>query len=480
MIDRPGSHSPVEAVLAGCVYDPHYFAIVRNDLLASDLLQPDHRLIYNACREAERAKSEYEFWDVEQALRASGLLTRDRNAVSRLAGKEGLLIHALADVATVKNMTRAARLEAVLAQGQGLISKVDLRAPGAFDGLCAELQERIGSTEGVRGHSDARMRLLTVDEVLASDSQEFVLQGVLPVGGLGVVYGKSGTGKTFLAIDMGLAIATGGEWNGRSTKHGAVTYIAGEGEGGLGKRLRAAFTDSDRMPAKDKFRVLGGPLKLLDKAQCREFSTRVRQDLEAPALIIVDTLSRCFSGKDENNAGDMSSLVEACSLLTRETGAAVLLIHHTTKTGETERGSSALRGAADLMLEVKGTSESGLKLRFDKVKDEEAPEPVNFALEPVVTGDADGQKQTSCVVRFGGKSQAQLGPKDRALLGLIRDKQGGRDGPVPITAADASCSKQTLSRRLRGLQDRGYINREVRGNSKLCSLTAKGGEAVEG
>jgi AAA domain len=43
------------------------------------------------------------------------------------------------------------------------------------------------------------------------------------------LFGDPGSGKSFIALDMALSIATGQEWHGHATKSGPVFYIAGEG-----------------------------------------------------------------------------------------------------------------------------------------------------------------------------------------------------------------------------------------------------------
>jgi hypothetical protein len=84
-----------------------------------------------------------------------------------------------------------------------------------------------------------------------------------------------------------------------------------------------------------------------------------------PALVIVDTLARCMVGGDENSAKDMGGAVESLDLIRRATGAAVLVVHHTTKGTQTERGSSALRGAAHTMISL--SNDDGLiALQCDK------------------------------------------------------------------------------------------------------------------
>ena len=63
--------------------------------------------------------------------------------------------------------------------------------------------------------------------------------GIITQHGLSVMYGAPGAGKSFVALDMALSISTGTPWQGIPTRQGKVLYIAGEGVGGLGKRLKA-------------------------------------------------------------------------------------------------------------------------------------------------------------------------------------------------------------------------------------------------
>jgi hypothetical protein len=61
-----------------------------------------------------------------------------------------------------------------------------------------------------------------------------LIEGVLDEGGLSVNYGDSGSGKTFVTLDMGFHVGAGLDWNGKKVKHGLVVYVAAEG----GKRIK--------------------------------------------------------------------------------------------------------------------------------------------------------------------------------------------------------------------------------------------------
>lgn len=80
-------------------------------------------------------------------------------------------------------------------------------------------------------------------------------------------------------------------------------------------------------------------------------------DKQWPALIFVDTLAMAFPGLEENSAEDIGRVVAVTRALTRW-GAAVMLIHHNTKSeGGTPRGHSILNGALDMALHVKRDGE---------------------------------------------------------------------------------------------------------------------------
>lgn len=65
--------------------------------------------------------------------------------------------------------------------------------------------------------------------------------------------------------------------------------------------------------------------------------------------IIIDPVSR-FRGGNENQAEDATRFVEAAELITKETGATVLLLHHTNKasTQASEQNQGASRGSSAL------------------------------------------------------------------------------------------------------------------------------------
>lgn len=119
-------------------------------------------------------------------------------------------------------------------------------------------------------------------------------------------------------------------------------------------------------------------------------------------LIVIDTLARCFGGNDENDAKDMGAFIEGCDTIKRETGATVLVVHHSGKDDtKGARGSSAFRAALDAEFNVRREGDGGaIILTCTKMKDAEEPRPAAFDLrEAELFTDRDGETMASLVLR---------------------------------------------------------------------------------
>jgi hypothetical protein len=136
-----------------------------------------------------------------------------------------------------------------------------------------------------------------------------------------------------------------------------------------------------------------------------------------PTLVVVDTFARCFVGRDENSAKDVGLFVHAVDRLRERAHAAVLIVHHTGRDKRHERGSTALVGAADTVLRIAHSKQSGLTLFCDKQKDEDPFDPIPLRLAPVELEDG----VTSRVIAGGdARGPSQLPDKHRRALRLLR------------------------------------------------------------
>lgn len=189
-------------------------------------------------------------------------------------------------------------------------------------------------------------------------------------GGLNVVFGPSGCYKSFYTLDAALRIA----------QSQPVIYVVGEGLGGIHRRVQA-WCEHNQSPAGQSYFV-SREINLLDKSDVGKFGAIA--DPVKPSMIVFDTLARCMVGGDENSARDMGLAVASVSLLQQGLKAAVTWVHHTNKAERGERGSGALRGASDAMIEIFPNGDGSIRVSCSKSKDDEPWIDEQYSFLPVL------------------------------------------------------------------------------------------------
>ena len=76
-------------------------------------------------------------------------------------------------------------------------------------------------------------------EMLELPAPTWLIEGLLPAQGLADLYGDSGVGKSFLALDWSAHVATGRDWLGNTVQQGGVAYICSEGPHGCNYRCKS-------------------------------------------------------------------------------------------------------------------------------------------------------------------------------------------------------------------------------------------------
>jgi len=255
------------------------------------------------------------------------------------------------------------------------------------------------------GPSKRRSIFITGDELLAAPARiKWLVAGILPAGSVAMLFGESGAGKSFLALDLALSVATGQSWHSQRVKAGPVWYLAGEGFNGLRLRVRAWR----KVHGGDlgRFRVTTGaiPFDSEGAAQLSQEIAEAQAAQDLPRLVVVDTLARHLVG-DENSQKDAAQFVRLCGEIAAATGAAILVVHHSGHIAkERARGSSALRAAVDVEMALAGHP-GGFDLRFTKVKDGKTPPVMAFTLKEVEVGEGEyGEPVTSAVPDYAGNA----------------------------------------------------------------------------
>lgn len=199
---------------------------------------------------------------------------------------------------------------------------------------------------------DKKKDLFTMKEFLESDEHDswLIKDFVYKEPHLQYLFGKSGSGKSFAVIDMGLSIAYGLEkwlFDKRSSQ-GKVIYFCGEGINRVRKRIRAWKFYHEITEDSEYFCIYTNSWeKLTREGTILTISERLRTQIAKgfiPDLVIIDTQAR-FTKGDENKQVDADSYINAFNSLAAIFNANIIVVHHTSKSnGETLNGSVNFKG----------------------------------------------------------------------------------------------------------------------------------------
>jgi hypothetical protein len=240
-------------------------------------------------------------------------------------------------------------------------------------------------------------QMLTVRDLLRLKVMSWLVKGLLPSEGIGALFGPSGSGKSFLIIDLLMHLCLRREWFGyKIHKKHTVLYLALEGGAGVRNRIEA-FLKHNAINEPDNF------FTIIDNFDIRQqFGDLIEAVKEIePSVIVIDTLNQSAVGCDENSNVDMSLIVSRAKIISDAIKGLVLLVHHTGKDASRGlRGHSSLNAALDVAIEVQAeTVKTPRFFRITKSKDGACGEGLAFKLKSVVLGvDVDGDAITSCVV----------------------------------------------------------------------------------
>ena len=165
---------------------------------------------------------------------------------------------------------------------------------------------------------------------------------------VGIIGGEPKCCKSFLALDIAVAVATGARCLRRfavATPGTALLFAAEDARHILRERLAGIARAAGRALDSLDIEIIDTPRLRLDVAADR---VRLAETVERvrPRLLALDPLVRLHA-VDENQAGEIAPLLGSLRELQVRFGCAVLLVHHARKDGH-RRGGQALRGSTEL------------------------------------------------------------------------------------------------------------------------------------
>lgn len=237
-----------------------------------------------------------------------------------------------------------------------------------------------------------------VDSCDSCASTKYYLKGFLESGSHGVLFGSSGSFKSFTIIDMLASFSSSSDWMGFKARNtGKVLYVCGEGAGGLPRRLKAV--------QKYKGTITANALTYKKRIDFSEPSSigllkRVIADIK-PKIVVFDTVSSLGAIENENDNSQVSKFMANIKSLFEGTDCSSILVHHTGKssTGKA-RGAGAFYDNSDFVWKLEGDGDMAVRISCEKAKDDERFKDVELTVESGGIGvfDEDGSELTSLYV----------------------------------------------------------------------------------
>ena len=180
-----------------------------------------------------------------------------------------------------------------------------------------------------------------------NETTEFVVENMLPRNGVSLLVSPPKAGKSTIARALTMAVSRGKPFLGRQCEKGSAIY----------------FSCEDPFPhVLDHYREMG--LKKKDAIIVRpgpvpvNFVPLLRMECESrkPDLVIIDTMARAMEIRDENSYSAMAPAMGEFVEVARDTGAHIMLLHHSRKAGgkggAESLGSQAIFGSVDTLLSI--------------------------------------------------------------------------------------------------------------------------------
>lgn len=210
--------------------------------------------------------------------------------------------------------------------------------------------------------------LSAMDALQPQPPIDWIVDGLISAGSVNVFYGEGGSKKTWALLDMGICVACGDDWLNFKTQAGNVLVIDEEsGQRRIKRRMGEVLRGHNANSSTPVFCVslagfdFGNPNDIGELYNLIS-NTRAR-------LVIIDALADVMPGRDENAVKDVQPVFLALRRIAEETQAAIVIIHHANK-GGSYRGSTAIKGALDLLLSVESkTGSTEITFKTEKARD---------------------------------------------------------------------------------------------------------------
>lgn len=249
---------------------------------------------------------------------------------------------------------------------------------------------------------------------------DWLVEDLFPNRSLNLIVGESQAGKSYLGLDLAIAVATGRPFLGKSVLQGGVLFIATEGQITIGGRLMAA---RQGLPLNDKLVAViqEAPADLMKAADVDRIiatAKHISEEMMAKAgfplrMIILDTMMSGFDIDDWNSVSHTSDAMKVLRRIKDEVGVTVIAVHHHGKdSSRGAAGSYALTAHPDAILSVyKKDSEGAVKKRWatlTKSRFGETGRKIAFELRQKLPDEREDESDDEAFVVLSSKDIADV------------------------------------------------------------------------
>jgi hypothetical protein len=257
------------------------------------------------------------------------------------------------------------------------------------------------------GLTAEKFKLVPFKDLKLNLDSEWLVTNLMPRNGVGLIFGASQTYKSFIAVDLLVAIAAGKtEWGGHNIKsHGAVVYVCAEGGGGIIKRIMGARIANHVEDGADiPFYLIDARPRLgVEQGDQADLMAAIKAQVPEGtpiAMVVVDTLSQSLGGGEENGMG-MVTFLGTMLEISKRFDCVACAVHHIGKGDDKRaRGHSTVEGNPDFRWLIERQDNRKTRIFIDKMKDGETEVGFDVTLEVLELGiNSDGLPVTTLIVK---------------------------------------------------------------------------------
>jgi hypothetical protein len=285
----------------------------------------------------------------------------------------------------------------------------------------------------------------------------WVLDGIIPTESVSMITGDAGSGKTWMSIDIAVSIAKGLPWMNREVLQGAVLIIDEEsGEHRLSNRIKKVIMGHGG-PGTPIYGFSMQCMNATDPTHLAEIEKIIIE--KNIKFVVIDALMDVVIGADENSVKEMMPAFKYLRQISSRTGVTFWIIHHTDKSGKGYRGSSAIKGAVDSMIEItKKENSDSIEIKSIKIRD---GEPVQFTAKMMfsdfsfnITEDDEEPPKKS------------ISKTEKIILNYLLENGISTKTNIECAGIEEKLSPETIKKGIYKLVKKGYVIRTDGGDKR--------------